>query len=500
MSTAEAFNSNQTLRATVLQLLEAGWRRRWLIIVPLLVLIPMGILANFVLPKSYVARTLIVIKETAKHNPLLEDLAIGLNIQSRMDALQSLLRSEHILLSVLQRNGTVTDATPPAEVHREIKRLGDAVSLQLAGRDLIELRLRGTDPEGMGTVLNLVMHSFLRQLLSPEQSQLTATQTFLKAQLAARETQLKAAKTALAAFKRKHADALPQILDADIEKLKRLDQDLQQARLELSGASASLKRFKQQLITTNPMIARLDQQIVALVGELTELGARYTPQHSRYASVQRRLERLQERRTSLVERVQGIDDGQLQRLLSVAAEPNQTDDTLNQQPFLVTQLLRYQETEAKVSVLQQSIAQLEERRALVQHRIAEYGPYEQQIRQLETDVRLQQELYEKSLQRSEQARASGALSVFEAPDRVKIIDPPADPTAPRSPGLLLFLVIAVFSGVMIGAGLAFAAELLDDRVHTTADVEALLGKEVLAVIPYLPPIPLEADQRMSVPA
>jgi uncharacterized protein involved in exopolysaccharide biosynthesis len=159
--------------------LDAAWRRRYLICVPIAAMVPISILASRVAPRVYEAKTILVLQDTSKENPFLTDYAIGLNVKDRFAALTSLLGSEHILLSVLKELGEVKDGDDPSGVALKIRDFASAISLKLTGNDLLELHLKGSKPLGLGRKLDAVTKHFLMQLLSPEQSRLRDTQTFL---------------------------------------------------------------------------------------------------------------------------------------------------------------------------------------------------------------------------------------------------------------------------------------------------------------------------------
>ena len=60
------------------------------------------------------------------------------------------------------------------------------------------------------------------------------------------------------------------------------------------------------------------------------------------------------------------------------------------------------------------------------------------------------------------------------------------PTSPSSPNKPLVGAAGLFVGLMLGVGLAFLRERLDDRLHGRSDLENAIGAPVLAVIPRVP--------------
>ncbi|OYX82232.1 MAG: hypothetical protein B7Y75_06590, partial [Azorhizobium sp. 35-67-5] len=119
--------------------------------------------------------------------------------------------------------------------------------------------------------------------------------------------------------------------------------------------------------------------------------------------------------------------------------------------------------------------------------IAEFGPIEQQQQQLERSVTLARENYESLAKRYEMARVTGALGLFEAPERVKVLEAPADPASKVTPGYFLYLLAGVFAGISVGGALAAASELLDTRLRRPTDFARILGVPVIARIPRIEP-------------
>jgi capsular exopolysaccharide synthesis family protein len=66
-----------------------------------------------------------------------------------------------------------------------------------------------------------------------------------------------------------------------------------------------------------------------------------------------------------------------------------------------------------------------------------------------------------------------------------VISAAETPTTPASPNLLLNLALALVLGSMLGVGLAFLAENLDDRVRTQEEIEERVGAPVLGHVPYV---------------
>lgn len=415
-------------------------------------------------------------------NPFLEDLAISAMLKERMDALKTLLHSRHILGLVAQERGLIDDETPAEKYDEVIKELSSALSVQMAGKDLIRIDYKSNNPDGMKETLEVISKQFIEQLLAPERSSMKDSSFFLAGHLKNRRQELDKAESALAEFKDQHANELPELHFTNISRLARLKQRLAEREAELAGARKSLGGLDQQLSKTNPVVGRIEEQIIRIRGELALLSARYTGNHSQVQGALRNLRRLEEeRRNVLAETGQNINTEQLWDIAS-SAPINSEKGT---QPLLISQLQNLQLARSKVDALSEEIVSLKRMISELAKQTADFGTHERELAGLEHNRKIKLGLYEDLLQRYEMARITGSLGLFEQEKRVKVIDRPYTPTTPSNLPLLLFVVSGFFGGIFLGTGLALLLELADTTVRRCDRLEALTGAPVLSRIPPL---------------
>ena len=472
------------LRDIVQRVLQTAWRRRYLICVPFILMIPVSVIGARWAPKTYQAKTIVLLQETGKNNPFLRDYVVGLDVKDRFAALQALLKSEHVLLDVLR------DIHGPEIEHDQIKlafmmrQLAGEVSVELVGADLIEFKLKGRQPKGLGKTLASISKHFLDRLLTPETSSLGDAEEFLKDQKEKRRKDLEQAETAFSNFKAENSDKLPAVYATTVQALGAMRQKLEEKTRELSDADASLKDIRHQLSTTNPIVGRLEEAMIQATSELTALKSRYTDEHSEVQAAEKRLERLQEERRVYMENVSKIDQLDIDRLWNMAS--GQTQSSEKPPALLVSQLLRLQEARAKHAALHNDVDQLKTSVAEIHRTMALHGPIEQELQRLEKEVISAREMYEVFVKRHDSAATSRALGVFSGPERVKIIDAPQDPKFPITLPPFVFMLAGLIAGLSLGLGLAVAAEMLDQQVRMATDFYALLRVPVIAKLPIAP--------------
>ncbi|MFC3093373.1 chain-length determining protein [Alteromonas sediminis] len=462
--------------------IDGAWRRRYLIVVPIFILPFVGLAIGMLSPKNYASHTTMLVQETAKMNPFLEDLAVSAMIKERMAALDTLLHSRFILNGVAESQGLVNENTSPAERDRIINKLSSSLTMKIPGKDLIRIDYKASRPEGMKDMLESVTHHFVEQLMAPERSSMTDSTAFLVENLEVRRQELEAAETALARFRSENAAQLPELHSSTVSRLAELKQRLTERQALLAGAKKNLGGIGEQLSKTNPVLSRLEEQIVRIRGELALLLARYTDKHSKVQSAQRTLNRLESERAKVISDTQSTDMDP-DKLWAIASNTTLSADQ-NTQPLLVSQLESLQATRGKVDSLSEEVLSLTSSIEHLQSQISQLGEKEQQLTKLERDLKVKRKLYENLLERHEMARLTGSLGLFEREKRIKLIDRPFTPSGPTNLPVFIFIIAGIFGGLFLGIGLAVIAELSDSTVRRKSQLALLANAPVITRLPH----------------
>ncbi|MBA4791722.1 MAG: hypothetical protein H2042_18630 [Rhizobiales bacterium] len=481
----------ETTSDTLAYLLQVAWRRRFLAFIPVLLLPPLALVAATLAPQRYEARMTLLVQEPSKLNPILNDIAVNPNLKERMSALIALAHSEVVLGRVLEDLGRVGPSTDPRDKDSMVRSLSAAVNIQLMGSDIIEMRLRALDPTSPAITLEALSKRFIERVVSPERTAVEDSERFLKGQMEERRVALDRAERAFADFKSANADKLPAIYNSTVQRLAQLDQQVEQKEMELGTADATLQDLRRRLATTNPLIGRIEESIVQVSADLASLRSRYTDQHSEVQAAMRKLERLEGERQHLLSSARDIESTDLDRLWNLAAGVTQSGDggtETRTAPLLVSQLQKLQEAQAKKVGLEKEVEQLKAASVMLQRDIASFGPIEAQQQSLDRAVKTARDNYDTLAKRYEMARVTGALGQFEAPERVKTLEPPANPATKVTPGYFLYVLAGIAAGLALGGALAGAAELLDNRLRRPQDFARVLGVPIIARIPRIDPV------------
>lgn len=462
-------------------LLAAAWRRRYAIALPLLLLPVLGGAIGSLVPLSYDTRMSMLVQEPGRFNPFLEDLSVRSNLKDRMDGLRALLTSRHVLLPVAEDLGMVGTGASEGDQSRAVGSLAADVSVQLIGQEMVELRYRARRPEGMDRILGRIGERFIERVRGPEDSSLRDSVAFLEQQLGQSQAALDVAEMALASFKARHAAQLPDLRSANLLRLAALREQLAEREVKLAGAEREVASVAERLLTTDPVVGRVEQDVVAALAELSALRARYTDAHSRVQGAQNRLERLEAERATLLARAGQAAVFDTASLWNFAAVAAQRGD--GAQPLLVSQVAALEAGRARLAQLRGETTNIRAAVDELETYIAGSGEVERELKGLDREAVVKAELTQQLRTRFERARVTADLARQQAPERIKIIDRPYEPTAPTKPMTMIFALAGVAAGLALGVGLAILLDLLDGTLRRIRETEKLVGGPVLARFP-----------------
>jgi polysaccharide biosynthesis transport protein len=88
-------------------------------------------------------------------------------------------------------------------------------------------------------------------------------------------------------------------------------------------------------------------------------------------------------------------------------------------------------------------------------------------------------LYDGLLQRYKEIGISGAVGT----NNISVVDTATQPRSPQSPNLFMNIALGTIAGLLLGIGLAYGFDYIDDSFKTPEDVESSIGISVIGVIP-----------------
>jgi capsular exopolysaccharide synthesis family protein len=159
---------------------------------------------------------------------------------------------------------------------------------------------------------------------------------------------------------------------------------------------------------------------------------------------------------------------------AIKSQIDQLDRSISREESRVSGAVEaeYRQASGRENSLRQRVETLKSDYLDLRRRSIQYNIFQQ-------EVDTNRALYDGLLQRFKEIGVAGGVGV----NNITIVDPADVPQKPSSPRLFLNLALALLTGLVIGGGLAFALEQMDEEIADPVEVERRLGLPLLGSVP-----------------
>jgi tyrosine-protein kinase Etk/Wzc len=332
-----------------------------------------------------------------------------------------------------------------------VEELREVITAREIGRktSIIRLASTSTNPVEARDVVNTLVQAYLEQAISFKTEEAGRTVNFVEDQLEGLRGELDNSEKNLQTYK---SSAGVVKLDTEAEELVKKLSETEKARAGVSlqkkqveFALDALKDSMRRGVTYSPAILRDDPLGAGMAAKLTDLEVQkrallndYTEQHPAVKALSGQIE-------------------ELQRKIQATFETSLKD--LTKQERTVTQQIAGYEAELK--------------------RLPEA---ERDLARLTRLSKVNADIYTFLLHKHEEARIAKAATIGS----INIVDPAIVPDRPLKPQKGMNLILGLLAGCMLGIGLAFFQEYLDDTIKDAEEAKRIMGLPLMAEIPYIP--------------
>ena len=316
---------------------------------------------------------------------------------------------------------------------------------------LINVSVTSFDPDLAERAVNALVQEFVRSSMQRRVDAGSEARDFLETQLDAMRINLERADEALMDFARQSNIAdLDERLSMARTALRQLSDRQNEIQTELVQIQTWRELIEQgrgnslDPVLNSPVIADLERRLLEANTEYTRLSATFQDDFPR---VQEVLQRIRQLEGEIIERRQVILDGILSRFDILSAQNASLDGAI-------------EEREAAILALNERA---------VQYNI------------LRREFEASEQLYDGLLQRMKEVGVAAGIQE----SNIAVIEPGRRPVLPFSPNLPRNLALALTLGLMAGVGLALLLEFLDSTIRRIEDIERLVDRPVLGLVPML---------------
>lgn len=435
------------------------WQRRWLIIIPAVIVAVCAIAAAFLLPRNYRAKAVMLVESQSLPQSTVAN-SLDDVIDRRIAKIRQQILSRPDLVGLIQANNLYNANDRKQPLSALVERMRAATDISAVDADLAKVGNQNAGSIAFQLTFDypaapeaqMVAQTFVDRLLKLDaaqtQTEAVTNVNFLQDQQNALQSQVTAVESQINQITGQNGAALAgasgigaiSIGGGDFEsQIATLRRENAQLQSQLGGASLGR-----------------DPGVLAAEAQLANARAQY---------------------------VEGHPDVQLAETRLAAAKANAKS--------MLTSAMTAP-TEQQIAANNQAIAQLDAaRNGVISHATAlaaaqSRGPVvAQQVAQLTAKAdQLRTELGRVS------ANLMGANSVVKLAteqrgERLTLIEPPVTPDTPSSPNRPVLIIGGLLGGLALGVGLVLALEMVNRPIRSVSALTKLVGVPPLAVIPVL---------------
>lgn len=466
--------------------LRIGWRRRWLIAIPFVVIAIISTLVVHYLPDEYRSDTLILVVPQQVPETYVKS-TVTARIEDRLQAISQQILSRTRLERIIQDFNLYAKERRAGIMEDIVENMRKNIDVQVVKGDAFRVSFTSDNPRTAMQVTERLASLFIDESLRDREVLAEGTNQFLDAQLEDARRQLVEHEKKVEEYRKKYDGELP---DQEQSNL----QQIQSAEMQLQNVTEALSRDRDQAVI-------LDRQITDLTTDASAAASASSPSAGSGAPTTTaqalQLARAQLQQLQLHLKPEHPDVIHMKRVVADLEKKAQTEalnapasDAPAASPADRARLQRLNELKLERERVALSIGNREGEQkrlqgviAAYQSRVAAAPTREAELVGLTRDYDTLQKSYASLLAKSQDSQIAANLERRQIGEQFKILDAARLPEKPVSPNRPLLYSVGALLGLAFGVGFVALLEYRDTSLKTELDVASTLRLPVLAAVP-----------------
>jgi uncharacterized protein involved in exopolysaccharide biosynthesis len=492
--------NNKETTLEIREIIAVLRRRKWLMIIPLILVTVIAFGGSFLLEKRYQSSTMIDISESKILSKKLEAMIPGQEdnrfsmsqMRNRLIAIHNEIISRGYLTrlidelsmdqdpDVIKRAQDIFAKRPDHPLNSWIyflliNELRANITVDFNGQDIVEITVESSDPNKAMETAAKIAEIFKDERTKQEISGARGGLAFSDEKMATYKTSLEEAEQRKAEFEANFLkDQLDESITAD-ENIQAIRSDIDNLRVINDDNIKEQAEVRSQLSTYKSSELEIDfgdeyDQTMAEIFEETDRLATFM---SKYTWADPKVVNANHRISNLVQDLEAIIRDKVERTFSRSSR--------NDQQLLVDFYML--QTQDKVN--RQKMSDFEVALSTLRTRIADIPQYEIELKRLENDVIAARDIYNMFKEQVTGTELSQSLMRIQSESKYRVVEPASVPLTPFKPNRTKITVLGALLGLVIGGVAVLLAELLDSSFRKIEEVETALDLNVLAAIPNI---------------
>jgi len=463
-------------------------RRKWSLIGTAGLVVLISVITALVWPPSYKSVSTILIEEQ-EIPPDYVMTTVTSYAEQQLQITNQRIMSSTKLLEIVDRVGLYQDLREKLTTEEIVDKMRGDIHLDLINAEVMDrktgrpatatiaftLGYEGQDTPGkVQKTADVLASLFLEENLKVREKQASETFIFLEEEAKKVKADLEGLEAKIKTFKEQHADALPEMLQVNVQNLQRLDMDLQQLQ-------SNSQRLEQQKGYLESQLASIPETGLSRKSHLEELKVQLASLTTKFSDEYPDVIKMK------------AEIAELERMTGDAATADDKGGTAQpDNPSYITLAAQLASTKSEIASVKQQIKDTTAKVADYNRRIDLTSRVEGEYKTLMNEKNTTELKYNDLIRKTMEARVSRGLEKEQKGGRFTLIDPARLPEKPFKPNRVAIMLIGVVLGVGAGFGMLAVREFIDESVRS---VGALAVATSFPVLGSIPEIETEQDKR-----
>jgi len=469
-------------------------RRRWWLIGSLFVcwLVAWG--ASRLLPSVYRSETLILVEQQKVPEQYVV-ANVSVDLQEQLQSMTQQILSRTRLERIIEKFHLYT---------RQRQRLGPDGLVDQMRKDIQIQLVEAPGKSGQLTAFRIIYSAPTPVLAQQVATQLTSlfideniqeqsqraenTTDFLSSELNSARQSLADQETKVKQFKSQYLGELPSQMDANVHILGGLQERYhnyaqalnraQEQRLYMESLLSQYRAVRTGGETGANTLPSVERELSKMKADLDDMQTRYTAKHPDVIRLKGLIVKTEKLKSDIEVEMAKPQQDQGQKLPANASDLQTMAPMLQLEGQLKANEQEIQDSRREMQALQAQIAAYQGRLNLTPIR-------EQQLTDLTRDYEQSKANYDSLLKKQMQSQLATNLEKRQQGKGFRIIDPPSLAHKPYSPDRVKLSLMGLAAGLLVGFGLVFVFEYLDDRIREEEIITQMTNVRILSGIPHL---------------
>jgi succinoglycan biosynthesis transport protein ExoP len=454
-------------------------RRKWSLILPALIVFVISAMAAFYLPSIYRSTSTILIEE----QEIPDDFVVATvtsYAEQRLQAINKRIMSSSRLLDIINRFNLYPDLKDKWTTEEIVAKMREDIVLETISAETIDprtgraaeatiaftLSYEGKIPDTVLQVANVLASQFLEENIRVRERQTMEASKFLEDEMEKVKVDLARLEAKLAEFKKQHINQLPEMLQANIQNMNNLENNLDRLKEQLGNLRERQGYLQTQLASIPPKAGEDKKRIDELKVQLAYLKSRFSDEYPDVIKTRAEIAELEKR-------------------IGASNNPSGSVNDRPDNPAYITLAAQLSSTQADIASVKRQINDGVQKANMHRTWVAATPKVEEAYNALVSERNNTQAKYNDLMRKLMEANVAYGLEKEQKGERFTLIDPAKFPEKPYKPNRLAILLVGFILSIGAGVGFASFREYSDHSVRSFEDLARVTAFPVLTVIPEI---------------